>query len=670
MPQLTHLTNKYRLSLLAVSVASAISTQAIAQETTEDVRGTEMIVIKGQATGGIDNLITSLDLEKLTASSLSEVFKLDPQVNAGGAVGLGQKLYLRNIGENALNISVDGAEQAGAAFHHAGRVAIEPELLKQVEIEAGPGSATAGFGALGGSIRFVTKDPSDLLNAGEQAGGLVKGTYYTNGEGYKVSTTAFARDKSDTVSILASVIGSDSDYLEDGNGDDIQGTNSENLNGFVKLVANLTDEQKLSLSYERLKEEGDLPFRPEWIVTPLSYETPTEVTRDTAILNYEFNSASNDLVDVMFNLYNTENEQEREVSGGPNVDTETVESLGLTLQNTSLVANHKLIYGINYRDDESSYSGNIDKTYNGKETGEVRGVYLQDVIDVTNELTLSAGARYDEYEVDEEAATTNLEDDAVSPNISANYEVTSNFSVSAGYAQAFRGPVVRDGSLVYSSPRNVRDPDLKGETSKNYELGFDYSNQNFGLSGGVYSLTIEDAILTKGYTNADDDIETTGFYVKADYVWNNLTAALGFISADTEIDGQDAFRYITGSTATSMGNKLIADISYDVNNDLLVGWTAEFVEGIDISVNDDWNDPAYPISDFTKAGYGVHDIYARWLPTSNEDITLTLTVKNIFDKQYIDQASTEDLSGSPGYESIVGQAEPGRDFRLTAAWRI
>ncbi|UZE97065.1 TonB-dependent receptor domain-containing protein [Alkalimarinus alittae] len=682
MPQLSHFTHKHRLSLLAVSIAGAISTQAMAQEadttqaiaheTTEDVRNTDMIVIKGQATGGIDNLITSEDLEKTTASSLGEIFQLDPQVNAGGAVGLGQKLYLRNIGENELNISVDGAEQAGAAFHHAGRIAIDPELLKQVEIEAGAGSAAAGFGALGGSIRFVTKDPGDLLNAGEQAGGLVKGTYYSNGEGYRVSTTVFARDESDTVSVLASVIGSDSDYLEDGNGDDILGTNSENLNGYVKLVANLTEEQKLSVSYERLKEEGDLPFRPEWIVTPgTSYETPTEVTRDTAILNYEFDSVSNDFVDVMFNVYNTNNEQQRTSTGRfSNIDVETVESYGLTLQNTSLVASHELIYGINYRDDESSYAGLLDGTYNGKETGEVRGIYLQDVITLTNELTLSAGARYDEYEVDEEAAAKNLEDSAVSPNISANYDITSDFSISAGYAQAFRGPTVRDGSLVYGANGNVRDPDLKGETSKNYELGFDYGYQNFGLSGGVYSLTIEDAVLTKGYTNADDDIETTGFYIKADYAWNNLTAALSFISADTEIDSQDAFRYITGSTATSMGNKVVTDISYDINNDLLVGWVAEFVQGIDISVNDAWNDPSYPISDFSKAGYGVHDIYARWLPTSSEDITLTLTVKNIFDKQYLDHASSEDLSGSPGYESIAGQPEPGRDIRLTAAWRI
>ena len=713
MFQLADLTNKYRLSLLAVSVASAMSAQAVAEDSTEEVIETAMIQIEGQATGGLDALITSEDLEKTTASDLGEIFQLDAQVNAGGGVSLGQKLYLRNIGEDALNISVDGAEQANAIFHHAGRVSIEPELLKQVEVEAGPGSATAGFGALGGAVRFVTKDPSDLLSQGEQAGVLIKGTYYSNSEGYKASSSVFGRDSSDIVSVLATFVHSEHDFAEDGSGDDIVGTDNDQQLGYAKFVANLSDEQKVSLSMENTREEGDMPYRSEWIApTAKNTVAATEANRRTTILNYEFDSKNNDLLDLMINVYQTKNEQDRyaELSGAalgvsfiPTDNLGEVDTFGLTIQNTSQVANHKLIYGVNYRDDESSLTTTrsdtvgspvLDALLDGafemqssKEEGEAKGFYIQDVIDVSSDLVVSLGLRYDDYEVDQ--ASGSVSDDAVSPNLSANYQINSNLSVSAGYSQAFRGPEVVDAYRAYAAvpafgedAAPARALDIEGEKSKNFEVGFDFNYESFGLSAGAYQLTIEDAIYLEynagpprmlnpnrfvgEYQNMDDDIETTGFYVKADYYWEGLIAALSFHSAKTEIDDQEAYRNITGSTATSIGDKVVADISYEFTNDLLVGWTAEFVKGFEISVDDEWSEGAY--NKVNKPGYGVHDVYVRWLPTSDEDLSLNLTVKNVFDKEYLDHSSSEDLTSV--YPWIVGQNEQGRDVRLTAAVRF
>jgi hemoglobin/transferrin/lactoferrin receptor protein len=674
MFQLVQASNKYKLSLLAASVAAAMTSQTVfAEEAQDEVVETAMIQIEGQATSGLDSLILSEDLEKLAASDLSEIFKLNPQINAGGGTQMGQKLYLRNIGEDALNISVDGAEQAGGIFHHSGRVAVEPDLLKQVEVEAGPGSATAGFGALGGSVRFVTKDPIEMLAPGESTGALIKGTYFSNTEGYKGTTSVFGRDSGEVLSFLASFVRSEHNNLEDGNGDEVFGTDTSQRMSYVKLVAQLSDEQKVAVSYEHLSEAGDMPYRTEWAVSGFNPVRATEGTRKTAVLNYEFDANTNDWLDLMINVYKTDNEQLREnvFRGTPAVNVGEMSTYGFTLQNTSLVANHKLIYGVNYRDDESVFRNELDSSEDGQETGKAQAVYLQDVIDVTDDLVVSTGVRFDDYEVDEASQT--LSDDGLSPNLSANYDITSNLSVSAGYSQAFRGPEVKDAYRVYlGGPQS--DSNLDGETSKNIEAGFDFSYENFGLSAGAYVLKIEDGIFynsaTRAYGNLQDDLETKGFYVEADYFWNGLTAIVSYHSADTSVGNQDAFRYITGSTGTSIGDKVIADVSYEFNDDLLVGWTGEFVQGMDISVSPEWYDPRWPIQDFHKAGYGVHDLYARWLPTSDEDLSLTLTVKNVLDKQYLDHASAEDLQNSPDYAGIVGQAEAGRDIRLTAALRI
>ena len=49
---------------------------------------------------------------------------------------------------------------------------------------------------------------------------------------------------------------------------------------------------------------------------------------------------------------------------------------------------------------------------------------------------------------------------------------------------------------------------------------------------------------------------------------------------------------------------------------------------------------------------------------------MTLTVKNVGDKQYIDHASNADYQHIPDYEGIVGMPEPGRDVRLGLAMRF
>jgi hemoglobin/transferrin/lactoferrin receptor protein len=55
---------------------------------------------------------------------------------------------------------------------------------------------------------------------------------------------------------------------------------------------------------------------------------------------------------------------------------------------------------------------------------------------------------------------------------------------------------------------------------------------------------------------------------------------------------------------------------------------------------------------------------------SDDTFSLTLTVKNMFNKQYLDHSSVEDLTCGAGYENIVGSSGSGRDIRMTASLRI
>lgn len=64
------------------------------------------------------------------------------------------------------------------------------------------------------------------------------------------------------------------------------------------------------------------------------------------------------------------------------------------------------------------------------------------------------------------------------------------------------------------------------------------------------------------------------------------------------------------------------------------------------------------------------DAYLQYSPASLQQLKLTLTVKNLLDKQYRDQATLGDFNHLKGYEGLVGMPEPGRDVRAELRWQF
>ncbi len=75
-----------------------------------------------------------------------------------------------------------------------------------------------------------------------------------------------------------------------------------------------------------------------------------------------------------------------------------------------------------------------------------------------------------------------------------------------------------------------------------------------------------------------------------------------------------------------------------------------------------------PLSKLVEIGFVSRLRAERAL--SDDRLVFNLTLKNLFDKQYLDHASNEDFENIPGYEGIRGSYEPGRELRLGVALRI
>lgn len=641
----------FRLSLLAVALSSVGLAHA-ASDNALELAATEVT-----AAAGRDATVESGQLEHFQATDLQDVFESSPEVAVGGGPGVAQKLYLRGMEDTLLNISIDGAQQAGQTFHHTGRIGVEPELLKRVEVHGGTGDATAGPGALGGSVRFVTKDPDDLLREGEQAGALIKSGYFGNGEGYKASSSLFGRFNDDWSALAVTSYQDQNDY-EDGDNRDVLGTGARQKLGYAKLVGRLSEAQTLRLSYEQRHDEGERAQRPQWIVSGFNPLYPLRTERETWTLNYGIRPQDNPLLDLELTAYHTQTELEQDGRWG--LYFGNARSNGLDLRNTSHLGAHSLTYGVDYRADRTAL-GPLGDPGQTRERGDVAGLYLQDAWQLSERLLLGAGLRYDRYRLDDRD-DQRFREDGVSPNLNLRYQLTPELALLAGYAEALRGPQVRDAFKLDSA---ANDPDLKAERAKTSELGFEYRRAGLELSAKGYVTRIEDAVADplgspNLYLNVGD-LESKGVLLESAYHWQRLSVGLSYHHNDARVDGKRLNVYEHNGLGTSVGDTWIASADYRARDDLGFGWQGRFVQGIDSLRTG--------VGSVPKSGYAVHDLYGQWavLP---ERLTLTVTLKNLFDKRYLDHASNEDFEHIAGYEGVRGAYEPGRELRLGVALRL
>lgn len=652
--------------MIQLTLGTVIATLPVSIQADDSIVELAPFLVKSN---GVQNMlqITERDLSQRQAADLEDALSIDPSITVGGSTGVAQKIYVRNLGEGLLNISVDGATQTGSLFHHIGRISIEPELLKQVDVQAGIGSVTDGPGALGGSIKFVTKDPSDLLRQDQNIGGMVRYGYYDNTEGYKASANLYGRFN-DNWSGLFSYVSSDYNNILDGDGNELLGSNSQQISTMTKVVGEFEDGQTIRFSYEQIDEKGEKLQRPEWGYVPWNSIFPMKTKRDTVTLGYQFDSQDINWFNLDANL--SHNEANVVQNGRWGIYEGIVESTQFSLSNSIQSERNDLVFGFDYREDEVSIVApeGSGETSN-PETGDVLGIFVQDNFYVTEDLQLTLGLRFDSYSL-KDANLLSFDDEDISPTFALTYSLTPEITVKASSASAYRGQEVNDAFAIGVS---TNDPNMIGESAQNNEISFTYNNSNVTFEAGLFENTIDDVITTsipwkKNYSNVGK-LETDGVFARASYRGNNWNLSLLYNQADTTLNGLVATRYEYGSIVSSIGDTWVIDAFWQVSEQIDIGWNLRLVEAIDsISIPERY--ASVPDASITKPGYSTHDFFVRWSPTFNDNLSFNLTIKNAFDKTYRSHGSVENLENIPDFEGVIGAYEPGRDIRLSAAYRF
>lgn len=615
------------------------------------------------------NFLLGLDeIERIHATDLSQLLANQSTLAVGGGAPQAQKIYVRGFEDVLLNVTVDGAQQAGELYHHQGRLQLEPEFIRSIQLDAGAGAATAGAGALTGALAVTTKDAFDLLAPGQRIGLLTRATGSFNGDnGYKGVAAVYAKF-SDHAGLVAGFTRQSGDDYEDGHGQLVTPTGFDHERAYAKFTGRYADHE-IALAYEDVHDFGTYYERPNFVNYAGAFIlSDHDLNRQTLTYNHRFNPAS-DLIDAKATVYWTANDfLNRRNTTGALYGKGDFTSVGFDLHNTSEWTSHAATYGIEYRDDDAF--GRQQATppafwgYS-RQSASVLGLYAQDNWAVTDAVRLTAGLRFDSYEheVDEGVgAGVSNNDSGFSPNVGAEWELLPGLTARAAYAMSFRGITIRE---AFFSGLYVHQGELKSEEADNLEFGLAYEHNGYFARATVYRQTIENYINAVylgtpvwGYWRNTGDAKVEGYEFEVGRRWRHVNASLGVWESDTSFNGR-ALTDADLGLGTSIGRTWLARIDWSLPR-----------QHSELSLRSrlvDSEPNAISATAPAKPGYTATDLHLNWHPLGREQLTVSVSVNNVFDEFYYDHATYSYHAGSGKY---IGFPAKGREFVLSAAYKF
>lgn len=612
------------------------------------------------------SVVDEEELERRQPSDLSDILRGMPGVEIyGGPRSTVQEPIIRGLTGDRVVVRVDGA-RANMSVGHKGRFFFDPEVLKSVEVYRGAASTMQGTGALGGVIALTTKDANDLLDPGQKIGARVKVGYASVDHGLTTNGMAYGRP-TDNTDILVSVTRESTGNFESGDGVKQQYTDDDYINGMFKGGIDINDASRLTLSVQRYSDDHQLPAAPDSgaaVNSTSNYLVDRESEESSLVLGYSYHDLGNDWIDANVNAYGMRTDlDEKRVSDGRH-DERTLDTIGIDGNNTSRfdLAGRELavtVGGELYQDSQEGRRNGVAvaNLFPDAEMT-IYGVYVDNAFAVTDALDLTAGVRFDSYDLSAEGQRSR-EDSAISPRFSASYRVTSWMQPYVSYAEAFRAPAMTEMyASGYHFPGNnfVANPDLEAEKAKTWEFGTNFKSDNLLTAGDAFRAKvayfhneIDDYIEQQGATFGSSETksvnvpeaEIKGFEAELSYDTGVVFAGL----AASRLRGENTR---TGENLANIpADKVAVSGGYRVED-----------YGVELGGRANMVDRLTRIASGSEVpGYATFDLFARWDASETvPGLTVNAGIDNLFDHNY--QVADQ------------GLYEPGRNFKISASMKF
>jgi hemoglobin/transferrin/lactoferrin receptor protein len=610
------------------------------------------------------------------------------------------------------------------SFSNASRDGIDLDLLKRVEIVRGSASSLYGSDAIGGVVALTTKDPLDLLGDERSLYFGARGTYGESQDSTSGAATFAARFG--RLSALAIYTHQESgDYENQGDNAALNATrtvpNPQDGYGdsvLLKGVFQASDLQRFRITFENSRHDLFTD-----VITSRAVSAALDTTRligddederRRVSFEHEFQDLGFSWLDGgVWRVYDQRSQtrqytmEDRTVRAGP-VTTlrvrdrvfefdQDITGGEITLHKTWDVGpgTHRVTVGLEHVDTHTvQLRGGVERNLTtGTVTSQVgpdlypvrdfpisdtrsSSAYLQDEMRYGRWI-VTPGFRFDRYELkprpDAIFAADNpgvvpapLEDGRVSPKLGVVFRPLDALSVFASYNYGYRSPPYGDVNVGFTNLAGgyttLPNPNLKSETSDNFETGMKYSKDGLRFDVSAFYNTYEDFIqsfatlgvnpmtgLIEFQSQNVDSVRIYGAELKAGVpltfgdklpglLWQS---AIGYSSGthretDAPLDTIDPMRVVTGLNYQPVGGRWQTGVSFT--------WVDSKSQ----------IDPA--TSQFRPDSYTVIDLFGEI--RLGDHLRLNAGIYNLANEKYWDWA---DVRGRPATDVAIDRyTRPGR----------
>lgn len=552
--------------LAAVAVLAAFSGLALQVQAQETVELDEVKVTAGRVEQELMDVnmsvsvITQEEIRRSSARNVGELLEDIPGVRINNDGGQGMK-RIKIRGEDAFRtlVMIDGQKVSEHKSMSGSPMLIDPSMIERIEVIKGPASVLYGSDAIGGAINIITKKGGTKPIEGEVSAGMntsasgknASGSIYGGIDGWKYRLSASIEDNDNlktpkgementyftarSVSDFLSydftpdaTVGASLDYY------DLEfGSSDVNTPGFAVDVPKWTrfkaaafgEIKNITSSFVRLrtdifyqKSKKDMTNTVPGVWTQGEVDTFKAMGFEEAFLNRVGVQAGNAYV------------LQPHASNDMNQYGFSIQADWQIGDRNYLIAGYEISY-----DDLNAHSWNTgtnvmpmmltDKNYDGYQM--TNAVYASMETLLSANLTLTYGARYTWVKTDMDSINNKMgtktsgegSDGKIVFNAGVLWHGTDNLTLRASYAQGYRSPILQElyiDTSMGSTGTTYANPDLKPETSDNFEIGARWNSTGLSADLAIF------------YSTADDYIATLYNAQKRGYQYNNVAEAKTF----------------------------------------------------------------------------------------------------------------------------------------------
>lgn len=640
---------------------------------------------------GSASTIDQEDLKRKQPDRLHDLFKDVPGIEAGsGPRRTAEQINIRGFGQQRTVIRVDGGRQ-NFDLAHNGKIFVDPEFLRQVDVLRGSHSSIHGSGALGGVVSMSTLEAYDFLDDYTHWGALGKASYGTNDCEKMGKAALFGRYENQADGIV-SVVARKSNDIKPGRGDRVELSRDQIKSGFGKVNLYVNEDTTITGSWVYFKDDHPIFSTPN-LATSDTLSRPSialftnsniPVDRDTlqnmGTVSFHTAPCECKLVDLTARYYGSETKIDDSVR--PQYSTRLVredrtrlDTHGGDIYNISHIpfwcdqAQIDWLYGVeHYQDSQKGTRNGALRPQFPEARLRSTGFYTRFDVNLPY-VVLSPGFRHDHYKTTLKSDKTKRNFTKGSPSMRVKLIPCEEVFVYGSYARAFRAPSLSElhgTGIHFFGARGrpnlfIANPNLGPELAKTYETGVGFSFNDLLMNcdhlriKSSYFITHTDDFIERNVTAFTTTLaNVSSARIKGaefEMVYETPTvfagAAFSLLSGHDRDNKRRLASVPPHKASTLLGSKLPL---WDIE----LGWRAvmnrRHKQTLNVVTAQTLNQPT--------PGYTTHDVYLSWAPVCGwgKGLEFGLHVDNMTDKHY------------RKYLSAV--SEQGRNIKVSLSSRI